>query len=372
MQGRDPVDELTHDIVTLGASAGGIEALTTLVCNLPRNIPAAFFVVVHIPAEAPSVLAEILDRAGPLPASIARDRAPIERGHIYVAPPDHHLLLTPVAMRLTRGPSENRHRPAIDPLFRSAALSFGPRVVGVVLSGALNDGTAGLLAIKRAGGVTMVQDPTTAAFPSMPSSALTYVPVDWCLHVPALAKQIVALAHGHQGEQAERKGAVHAVDEMDEEQEFEMRIETDIAGLNPAAIGRPPPSGRISSYTCPTCHGPLWEIQDGPLLRFRCRVGHAFTAESVVEGQDDNVEEALWLALNTLEESEQLYARLAQQAHERNHAWMGDRFSKKAQNVRERAGAIRRLLIAGPQEARRLEERDQEAQEGAAEGEAGD
>jgi len=230
-------------LVVVGSSAGGIEALTTLVCNLPRDIPAAFFVVVHIPSEAPSVLPEILSRAGSLPASSARDGAPIEHGHIYIAPPNHHLLLTSDAMRLTRGPSENRHRPAIDPLFRSAALSFGSRVVGVILSGALDDGTVGLLAIKRAGGVAMVQDPTTATFPSMPTSALTYVPVDWCLSVPALARQIVALAHGNQGEQAERKGAVRVVDEMDDEQKTEMRIETDIAGLNPATVGQPPPMG---------------------------------------------------------------------------------------------------------------------------------
>lgn len=354
MRGRDSGKEPARDIVTVGASAGGIEALTTLVANLPIELPAALFVVVHIPSEAPSVLASILDRAGSLPASSARDRAPIEHGHIYVAPPDRHLLLTRHEMRLTRGPRENRHRPAIDPLFRSAALSFGWRVVGVVLSGALNDGTAGLLAIKRAGGVAMVQDPTTAAFPGMPSSALAYVPVDWCLPVPALAKKIVALASGEEVMQAERKGAVHVVDEMDEEQKTEMRIETEIAGLNPAAVGQPPPYGRISSYTCPACHGPLWEIQDGTLLRFRCRVGHAFTAETMVQGQDDNIEEALWLALNTLEESEQLYTRLAQQAHERNRDWMEDQFAEKAQTIRERAAVIRRLLIAGPQDAQQV------------------
>lgn len=356
MQGREPGDEFAHDhdIVALGASAGGIEALTTLVCNLPPSLPAALFVVVHIPAEAPSVLAEILNRAGPLPVSTARDRAPIEHGHIYVAPPDRHLLLTRNEMRVTQGPRENRHRPAIDPLFRSAALSFGQRVVGVVLSGALDDGTAGLLAIKRAGGVAMVQDPATAAFPSMPSSALAYVAVDWCLPTPALAKQIAALAEGERVAQGERKGAVQVVDEMDDEQKTEMRVETEIAGLKPS-VAQIPPYGRLSSYTCPDCHGPLWEIQDGQLLRFRCRVGHAFTAESMVEGQDNNVEEALWLALNTLEESEQLYMRLARQARERNHTWMEDRFAGKSQTVRERAAVIRRLLMTEPREAQHVQ-----------------
>ena len=346
MQGSDS-GVFARDIVTLGASAGGIEALTTLVSKLPSDLPAALFVVLHIPPETPSLLADILNRAGALPATAAVDHAPIEHGHIYVASPDRHLLLTPDAMRVVPGPSENRHRPAIDPLFRSAALSFGRRVVGVVLSGALNDGTAGLLAIKRAGGVAMVQDPATAAFSGMPESALTYVAVDWCLPVPALADKIVELA---KGTLAERKGAVPTVDEMNEDQKTEMRIETEIAGLNPEAVTQARHFGHVSSFTCPACHGPLWEIQDGPLLRYRCRVGHAFTAESVVEGKDDNIEEALWLALNTLEESEQIYTRLAQQARERNHAWMEGRFAEKMRTIRSRAATIRRLLTGQPSE----------------------
>ncbi len=368
MQGSDS-GSLARDIVTLGASAGGIEALTTLVCHLPSDLPAALFVVVHISPEAPSVLADILNRAGPLPASPAVDYAPIEHGHIYVAPPDRHLLLTSTAMRIVHGPTENRHRPAIDPLFRSAAVSFGQRVVGVILSGALNDGTAGLRAIKRAGGVAMVQDPATATFAGMPESALAYFAVDWCLPVPALADTIVELASG---ELAERKGAVPAVDEMDEEQKTEMRIETEIAGLNPAAVTEAPHFGRVSSFTCPSCHGPLWEIQDGPLLRFRCRVGHAFTAEAVVAGKDDNIEEALWLALNTLEESEQIYTRLAQQAHERNHAWMEERFAEKMRTIRARAAVIRRLLTSEPLQKQAPQGADEgdEAQEVASE--AGD
>lgn len=347
MQGSDPGRSRARDIVTIGASAGGIEALTTLVCNLPPDVPAAFFVVVHIPAEAPSALPEILSRAGPLPASSARDGAPIEHGHIYVAPPDRHLLLTPAGMRVVSGPRENRHRPAIDPLFRSAALHFGRRVVGVVLSGALDDGTAGLLAIKRAGGIALVQDPATAAFSSMPESALAYVAVDWCLPVPKLAKKIVALASGTMVEEVERKGAVQVVDEtdeMDEEQRTELQVETEIAGLNPASIGRVPPNGQLSAFSCPACHGPLWEIQDGSLLRFRCRVGHAFTAESVVEGLDDNVEEALWMAVNTLDESEQLHLRLAEQARERKHTRMAEIFTRKARTMSERATVLRRLL----------------------------
>ncbi|HKT40687.1 MAG TPA: chemotaxis protein CheB, partial [Ktedonobacterales bacterium] len=256
MPTRDWEHGIARDIVVIGASAGGVEALTTFVANLPDHLPAALFVVVHIPAEASSTLAQILSRAGPLPATTAKDQAPITHGHIYVAPPDHHLLVTTDVMRVVYGPRENRHRPAIDPLFRSAAVNYGRRVVGIVLSGALNDGTAGLLAIKRAGGIAMVQDPTTAAFPGMPQSALSYVAVDWSLPLPALAEKVATLARGTA---PKRKGNV-TMEEMDDEQKAEMWTETEIAGLNPAAVTQAPRYGKISSYTCPDCHGPLWEI----------------------------------------------------------------------------------------------------------------
>jgi two-component system chemotaxis response regulator CheB len=332
---------LPRDIVVIGASAGGIEALTTIVANLPHDLPAALFVVVHITADATSTLPRILSRAGPLPAMAAEDRKPITHGHIYVASPDRHLLLTPDEMRVVSGPRENRHRPAIDPLFRSAALSFGRRVVGIVLSGALNDGTSGLLAIKRAGGIAMVQDPATAVFAGMPKSALTYVSVDWSLPLPELADKLVELVTGAV---QDLEGSV-TMDEMDDEQKSELRVEAEIAGLNPQAVTQAPHYGKISSYTCPDCHGPLWEIQDGPLLRFRCRVGHAFTAESMFEGQADNVEEALWMALNILEESEQLYTRLASNERERQHRWTSEQFEQKLHTIKQRSAVIRRLLV---------------------------
>jgi two-component system, chemotaxis family, protein-glutamate methylesterase/glutaminase len=236
-----------RDIVVIGASAGGIEALTTIIAHLPHDLPAALFVVVHIPSEAPSSLAQIFSRAGVLPAQTAQDKTPIEHGHIYVAPPDRHLLLTADEVRVVSGPRENRHRPAIDPLFRSSALSFGHRVVGIVLSGALDDGTAGLLAIKRAGGIAMVQDPATAAFPGMPKSALTYVSVDWSLPLPALAEKVVELATGT----VQELGGSVTMEEMDDEQKSELRVETEIAGLNPQAATEAPHYGKISSYTCP-------------------------------------------------------------------------------------------------------------------------
>src|SRR5437660_11143164 len=172
-----------HDIIVLGASVGGVEALSNLVAQFPEDIPATIFVVQHIMPTATGQLAQVFDRAGPLPATMAQDCERFELGHIYVAPPDHHLLVKQGCLRVTRGLRENRVRPAIDPLFRSAAVTYGARVVGVVLSGLQSDGTSGLLSIKRCGGITMVQDPTDALYPDMPLSALEHVEVDYCVPV---------------------------------------------------------------------------------------------------------------------------------------------------------------------------------------------
>src|ERR687896_251859 len=171
----------SHDTVVIGASAGGVKALTAIVSRFPASLPAAVFVGIHLPVNSPSVLPQILQRAGPLPAAFASHGEAIKHGHIYIAPPDHHLLIARGYMRVVRGPKENRHRPSADALFRTAASAYGPRVVGVVLTGALDDGTLGLQAVKRRGGLAVVQDPHDALVPSMPRSALESVQVDYCL-----------------------------------------------------------------------------------------------------------------------------------------------------------------------------------------------
>lgn len=185
---------MNHDVFVIGASAGGVEALTCLVGTLPSDFPGSLFVVLHIPAESPSVLPRILTRAGVLKASHPKDEERIHPGHIYVAPPDYHLLVEQGHVRVVSGPTENRHRPAIDPLFRSAARSYGARTVGIVLSGMLDDGTAGLLAIKRCGGMAIVQHPAEALYPSMSQSALTHVDVDYCVPVGEMGNLLLALA----------------------------------------------------------------------------------------------------------------------------------------------------------------------------------
>ena len=285
----------------------------------------------HLPEDAPSMLPSILDRAGPLVAAHPEHGDLVEYGRIYVAPPKLHLLVEDGMIRLTHGPHENRHRPAVDPLFRTAALAYGPRVVGVVLSGALDDGSAGLLAIKRRGGA-VVQDPDEAPFPGMPQSALRYVEVDHSLPADEIGPLLSRLVR----EPSEEKKVYPVPDEM----EFESKI----AGLDPTVIDSNEHPGELAAFSCPECAGPLYEIRDGELLRFRCRVGHAYTAESVLEEKSEVLESALYLALNTLEESATMSERLAARSRENSHDRAAARYEGRTREAKRRAAVIRRVL----------------------------
>lgn len=322
-----------HDIVVVGASAGGVEALVKLANELPADLPASVFIVLHIPAQSPSLLPEILSRAGQLKAVHPKDGEAIQQGCIYVAPPDQHLLVERGHIHLVHGPKENRHRPAIDPLFRSAATIYGPRVVGVVLTGSLDDGTAGLLAIKRLGGVAIVQDPKEALYPSMPLSALNHVDIDYKLPLLEIAPLLVRLA----SEPVHGQGDYLVPDDME--------LEVKMAEMNLEALNNGEYVGTPSVFSCPECGGVLWEIRDKELMRYRCRVGHAFSIESMMAAQAEGVEEALWAALKTLEESVSLSRRLAKQARERGQNWLAQRFEEKMRDAQQRAELIRSALF---------------------------
>ena len=321
-----------HDIIVIGASAGGVDALTHLVSALPADLPAAVFVVLHIPPHGSSVLPTILNRHGALPAAHPDDGQEICSGNIYVAPPDHHLLIKAGRIQVTRGPSENGHRPAVDPLFRSAARSAGSRVIGVILSGTLDDGTAGLLAIKQMGGLAVVQDPEEAAFAGMPRSAVNSVPTDWIGPLAEIGPTLARLAR----EPAQAPSPVSP----------EIEIESEVAGMEMAAI-ETPRDGSPSGYTCPECHGALWEVQDGELVRFRCRVGHAYSPDSLMAEQSDALEDALWIALRALEESAALAERMSERARERGHALASDRFAEQSHGTKQSAAVIRQVLLRG-------------------------
>ena len=320
-----------HGIVVVGASAGGVEALVDLAASLPSDLSAAVFVVLHLPATGTSALPEILRRHGPLPAAHVRDGEPIQPGRIYVAPPDHHVLVRTGYVHLSRGPRENGHRPAIDPLFRSAAREYATRVIGVVLSGALDDGTAGLLAIKSRGGVAVVQNPEDALYPGMPGNALEHAQVDHVLAAASMGKLLTRLL-------------ADLAEPPADPAPTGMRVEVEMEGFSMEAFEGIHP-GRPSGFSCPDCHGVLWQIKDGGLERYRCRVGHAWSPESLLTQQSEALEAALWVALRSLEERAALARRLAEPARRRGHAITATRFEEQAAEAQQAARLVRDLLL---------------------------
>ena len=327
----------TRDTIVVGASAGGVLALSTLIGDLPADLPAAVFVVLHIPTNAPSLLPSILSRDARILVAHAENGEEIRRGKVYVAPPDHHLLIENDHVKLVHGPKENFHRPSIDALFRSAARSAGPRAIGVVLTGALDDGRTGMKALKQRGGIAVVQDPFEAAFPSMPLSVMHDTKVDYSLPIREIAPLLVKLAH----ETAEQEGRYPVSDEIEIESRIaEQEMEP---GELVASVEK---LGKISSLTCPDCHGALWEIYDEDILRFRCHVGHAFSAESLNEGQSAMLETALWSAVRALEEQMMLARRIVKRARKANHMRAATVFEKRAQEAEESGSMLRRLLLS--------------------------
>jgi two-component system chemotaxis response regulator CheB len=331
-----------RDIVTIGASAGGVEALKALVTRLPADLPAAILVVLHISGERESILHDILDRAGPLAARRVADGEEVQPGRIYVARPDLHLMVEGHRIRLQRGPRENRSRPSVDVLFRSAARAYGARVLGIVLTGSLSDGTPGLLAIKRRGGVGAVQDPAEAAYPDMPTHALENVPVDYVLPLAGLSALIVRGARQGLKVRTPVAPAPHpaGLDRETEVAEMENRPARTEDQYRSFAVP--------STYACPDCNGVLWEVQEPEMLRFRCRVGHAYTAQSLLEGQDDQVESALWEALRSLEEGASLSRRMASRSAARGMDHM--RYDERARELEAHVGTLRRILGAAPKD----------------------
>ena len=285
-------------IVVIGASSGGIEALRVLVGGLPPDFPAPICVVLHTSPQSPGVLGRILANAGELPAATAVNGMMLRPGHIYVPPPDHHLLVEPGRLCLGRGPKENRFRPAFDPLFRSAAQTYGPGAVGVILSGSLDDGSAGLRAIQQLGGIAIVQDPRDALFPGMPANALRHVAADYVVPIAEMARVLQ--------EAAARDVAANPV-----EAPKDIDVEVAIAKEDPAVDRRVQRIAEPSVFACPDCHGVLLELKERGILRFRCHTGHAYSAESLLVALDEGIENAIWSAVRAAEEGRLLLERMA-------------------------------------------------------------
>jgi two-component system, chemotaxis family, protein-glutamate methylesterase/glutaminase len=324
-----------RDIVVIGASAGGLEALQQILSELPPDLEAALLVVLHTADRSGSLLPRILGRAGKLPVFHPRDGDRIQRGHVYIAPPGFHMIVEEGRMRVLQGPRENLHRPAIDPLFRSAAAEYGRQVIGVVLTGMLDDGTAGLMVVSASGGEAIIQDPETALFPSMPRSALNQVPSARVLplhQIPSLLRQLI-------GEEVPL--------EMDSSAKAPLGAakETRIAELDMDEISNEARLGHPSPFACPDCGGVLWEIEQGGFLRFRCRVGHAFTPAHLGVEQRAAVETALWEALRALEESASLYRRMARRATTSRLDLPARLYEERASNTELNSKILREFLL---------------------------
>ena len=322
-----------RDIIVMGASAGGLSAFNRIIKQLPKQLNAAVFIVWHLSPHSPSMLPEILNRAGKLKAKHPADGESIETGKIYIAPPDRHLLLDFGRIRLTKGPKENRFRPAVDPLFRSAAYAYGSRVVGVILSGALDDGTAGLWAIKDRGGIAVVQDPADAEQTSMPASALNNVEVDHCLPISEIPPLLVTLT-----EQSSANGDAPAVSK-------ELEIETKIALGADAAELDVKQLGQVSEFTCPDCHGTLIQLTNGNLQRFRCHTGHSFGSASLAAELTESVEQSLWTAIRAVEERVRLLKHLAQHAGDLEQTEVISSLRRELQESERRADLLRQAAM---------------------------
>jgi two-component system, chemotaxis family, protein-glutamate methylesterase/glutaminase len=316
-----------REIVAMGASAGGVEAAGKLVAGLPPELPAAVLMVLHVLPTSTSMLPAILERAGDLPATSARHGERLERGHIYVAPPDHHLLVFDGRAQLSHGPRENGHRPALDPLFRSVARSYAERAIGIVLSGTLDDGAAGLRMIRSQGGATIAQDPTDALYPGMPKSAIENGAAEHVATIAEMADLVCRLIDRPIDRAAATAGEGEPVPEPS----------LDLADLAPAKEGEP------SGLTCPECGGALWEHQEGELIRFKCHVGHAYSPESMQTEQSRALEAALWSALRSLEERQDLFVRMARRSRSASPDTAA-RFESNAEEVAVHAQAIRRTI----------------------------
>jgi two-component system chemotaxis response regulator CheB len=319
-----------RDIVAIGTSAGGVQALQFLAAAFPPDFPAVVLVVIHLSAQFNSELDSILSVAGPLKASFARDGEKAQNGRIYLAPAERHLLLDGDILRLGSGPRENSARPAIDPLFRSVALCCCNRAVGVIMTGTLGDGSSGLHALQQCGAIIVVQDPADAAHAEMPQAALDRVEADHVVSLSAMPALLGDLVAEPAGEAAPVPDSI--------------RYEVEIAKSGRSTMRTMDRIGRRSVLACPDCHGVMWEIEENGLLRYRCHVGHAYTAELMSLALDENLSRALGSGLRALEERSALADRLRKQAMSQGRHQLADSWARRMEESEQEADTIREAI----------------------------
>lgn len=316
-----------RDILAIGTSAGGVEALLSLARSFPGDFPAAVLVTLHLSSEFRSSLDEVLNRAGALRAVFAKEDEPVRKGHIYIAPVDRHMLMIGDRLVLGHGSRENNARPAIDPMMRSVAACCGSRAIGVVLTGTLNDGASGLWAIDQCGGITVIQDPNDAAFPDMPLNALNRLQPDHVVTLAAMPKLLSSLVTQSAGDQMPVPESV--------------KFEIEIARGGYATIEQMDGFGRRSGLACPDCHGAMWEVDEGDLVRYRCHVGHTYTAELMSVALDENLRRALGSATRALEERRALARKLEAQAEKNDQPHLAASWGRRAREFEQELKVIR-------------------------------
>lgn len=338
----EPGPPVTPDMVVVGGSAGSLSVLQQVLRGLPADFPAAILIVVHQAQTQPGKLPGVL--GGPLPAAHARDGESIQLGRVYVAPPDQHLLVEPAGrIRLSRGPKQNRFRPAVDPLFRTAARVFGPQVIGVIVSGLLDDGSFGLMQVKRFGGIAVCQDPRDADAADMPASAIRNARPDYVLKSAEIAPLLNRLVREPTPSRAQ--GAPSMAEHQTPTTSVGVPSESgDIADRGDNALTTGSITGPPSALTCPDCGGALWERLEDGLMFYRCHVGHSYTAESVAAGHAELLEQTLWEALRMFEESANLHRRMAERAA-RDQPEMAVRYADRVAETQSRIQIIRGILL---------------------------
>jgi two-component system chemotaxis response regulator CheB len=324
-----------RDIVVIGASAGGVTALLALAKTLPADFPAPIFLVLHVSPDSPSIMPELLNAVSALEARHPANGETVRPGVIYVAPPDHHMLLEEDRVLVTRGPKENRFRPSIDALFRSAAYTYGPRVIGVVLTGYLDDGTSGLWSVRRMGGLAIIQDPRDAEQPAMPTNALEFVEADYLVPLVQLGPLLVRLTQ----EPAPAKTRLPAA-QLDL-LKIELTIAKQGGGFELGIINK----GELTPFTCPDCHGALTQLIEGKLIRYRCHTGHAYTVSALLSEVTQSVESMLYQSMRGLEETKMLLQNLGQHFVEKGQPLVANLFFEKADETGQQAQVVHESIL---------------------------
>lgn len=320
-----------RNIIVIGASAGGIPAVNAVIQEFPEDLDAAIVVVLHVSRKSNSTnIAKSFQRNTSLTCRVASNEMPLRKGHLYVAPPEQQLMIKNNSLRLTNGPHENKYRPSIDVLFRSAAVHYGNRSIGIILTGLFEDGTSGMHAIKRSGGICMIQDPAEAEYSDMPRSVLNKIKVDYqakLKEMPEIIKNIVN-------------------DPLPPEIPVprELQIEAYITEKMMSDINDMKKIGDKSDFTCPDCGGGLWELKNDPLHRYRCHTGHVFTEKILHDLQDQNIEETIWVSIRMLEEKENLLLLMARRENAEGEPEMSSFHESRLEGIRKHISRLKSFL----------------------------